>query len=143
MKTIAKTTLLLATAASLAGCASMGLFKDSNPEPAPLAPEPTVQAAPVGLTAESIHQLLSGKSWKWKSAAKAGVTLFASDGTSLVEVTGKGTTTGRWVAKDGELCESRAPAPFMPNGVPMTCLPMSQNPDGTYQVGGATFTLSS
>ena len=61
---------------------------------------------PGGMSAAQIKQVLSGKSWKWASPKNSGVTLYADDGSSLVEVTGKGTTTGKWSVKDGQLCES-------------------------------------
>ena len=82
--------------------------------------------APTGLTQADINN---------------SVTLYASDGTSLVEVTGKGTTTGTWSAKDGQLCEAFAPAPFLPKGVALNCQPMTGS-GNVYQVGQATFTLA-
>ena len=93
------------------------------------------------LTAADIRAALSGKSWRWSGPNNSGVTLYASDGTSLVEVTGKGTTTGTWSAKDGELCEAFAPAPFLPKGVAMNCQPITGS-GNVYQVGQATFTLA-
>ncbi len=127
-------------ALSISACANMSLFKDSNPEPQDLAPEQTVSTG--GLSANEIRTVIAGKSWRWQGPNNSGVTLFAEDGTSLVEVTGKGTTTGKWTAKDGELCESVSPAPFIPQGAPMQCRPFSGSA-GRYQVGQATFTLSS
>jgi Protein of unknown function (DUF995) len=100
-------------------------------------------AAPTTLSAVQIKSLLSGKSWRWSGSKFTGVTLYASDGTSLVEITGKGTTGGKWTTKDGQLCESFAPLPgILPQGVPMTCQPFSGS-SGTYKAGSATFTLAS
>lgn len=140
-----KSTLSMVLAAlALSACSDMNLFKDSPQEPAP-APMPTernMSTAPTGnLTASQIKAALSGKSWKWAGPNNSGVTLYANDGSSLVEVTGKGTTTGKWVAKDGQLCESFSPAPFLPKGVPLTCQPMTGG-GGAYQVGSTTFTLA-
>jgi hypothetical protein len=97
--------------------------------------------APTGLTQADLNNILSGKSWRWSGPNNSGVTLYASDGTSLVEVTGKGTTTGTWSAKDGQLCEAFAPAPFLPKGVALNCQPMTGS-GNVYQVGQATFTLA-
>jgi type IV pilus biogenesis protein CpaD/CtpE len=132
----------------LSGCTSMNVFKDT-PEPPPVADlepvepimEKPVIASSKGLSASQINKALSGKSWKWSSKKNSGVTLYANDGSSLVEVTGKGTTTGKWMAKDGQLCEKFEPAPFLPSGVPMTCQPISGG-GNTYQVGQATFRLA-
>lgn len=132
----------------LTGCTSMNVFKD-NPESPPVADlEPVdpieqapLQSGPQGLSAAQINKALSGKSWKWRSPKNSGVTLYANDGSSLVEVTGKGTTTGKWMAKDGQLCEKFEPAPFLPSGVPMTCQPISGG-GNTYKVGQATFNLA-
>ena len=96
---------------------------------------------PTGLSAADIRNILSGKSWRWSGPNNSGVTLYASDGTSLVEVTGKGTTTGTWSAEDGQLCESFAPAPFLPKGIPRNCKPITGS-GNVYQVGEATFTLA-
>ena len=98
-------------------------------------------AAPTGLSQADINNILSGKSWRWSGPNNSGVTLYASDGTSLVEVTGKGTTTGTWSAKDGQLCEAFAPAPFLPKGVAYNCQPITGS-GNVYQVGQATFTLA-
>ena len=98
-------------------------------------------AAPTGLSQADINNILSGKSWRWSGPNNSGVTLYASDGTSLVEVTGKGTTTGTWSAKDGQLCEAFAPAPFLPKGVALNCQPITGS-GNVYQVGQATFTLA-
>jgi hypothetical protein len=132
----------------LTGCTSMNVFKD-NPETPPVAdlePAEPIEQAPLqsrsrGLSSGEINKALSGKSWKWSSKKNSGVTLYANDGSSLVEVTGKGTTTGKWLAKDGQLCEKFEPAPFLPNGVPMTCQPISGG-GNTYKVGQATFNLA-
>jgi PBP1b-binding outer membrane lipoprotein LpoB len=141
-----KTSVTLAFAALLlSGCTSMNIFKDSNEAPpaadvAPLEPEP-LQPMNKGMSAAQISKALAGKSWKWAGPNNSGVTLFANDGSSLVEVTGKGTTTGKWMAKNGQLCERFEPAPFLPKGVPMTCQPISGG-GNTYRVGQATFTLA-
>ncbi|MDE2385425.1 MAG: hypothetical protein KGO53_12485 [Alphaproteobacteria bacterium] len=136
---------LLAAAMALNACASMNVFKDSGTDQAAVAPPVTAPATPGVpgvLSAAQIKTLLTGKSWRWKGPKNAGVTLYASDGTSLVEVTGKGTTQGKWEAKDGQLCESFSPAPFLPQGVPMTCQPFTGSA-GNYMVGQATFNLAS
>ena len=99
------------------------------------------QPAPTGLSQGDIQNILSGKSWRWSGPNNSGVTLYATDGTSLVEVTGKGTTTGTWSAKDGQLCEAFAPAPFLPKGVALNCQPITGS-GNVYQVGQATFTLA-
>jgi hypothetical protein len=133
---------------ALAGCSSASLFRDSPQEASQpdLAPnnsldEPLIEGAEGSLTADQIRKVLSGKSWRWQGSKLSGVTLYADDGSSLIEVTGKGTTTGKWEARDGQLCESVAPAPFLPNGLPMKCQPMT-GAGGTYTVGQATFTLA-
>jgi hypothetical protein len=142
MKSILPITL---TALALSACSSMNVFKDNPQEsaPPPMASEPDLSMpAPTGkLSAGQIKSALSGKSWKWAGPNNSGVTLYANDGSSLVEVTGKGTTTGKWVAKDGQLCESFSPAPFLPKGVPLTCQPMTGG-GGSYKVGSTTFTLA-
>lgn len=149
MKTLGS---LIIVGVTLTGCSSMGVFKDS-PESSAAVPaaktesfEPELESAapavPKGqLSAAQIRKIISGKSWKWTGAKFSGVTLYADDGSALIEVTGKGTTTGKWQAKDGQLCESTAPAPFLPDGSPMRCRPMSGG-GNTYSVGQATFTLA-
>jgi Protein of unknown function (DUF995) len=145
MNMITRSLLALTAAVSLSACASMNVFKDSNSEPqaAALAPEPDLAANPSAtLTSAQIKALLTGKSWRWTGPKNSGVTLYASDGTSLVEVAGKGTTGGKWIAKDGQLCESFSPASFIPQGVPMACQSFTGS-GGTYRVGQATFTIAS
>lgn len=149
MKTKTQIFVLLATATALSACANMNLFKDSAappasnvPSPPAIAEEPVIDAAPAVLTAGQIKTLLSGKSWAWNGPKNSGVTLYASDGTSLVQVTGKGTTSGKWIAKDGQLCESFSPASFIPQGVPMACQTFSGTA-GMYKVGQATFKIAS
>lgn len=141
-------TIAMAAALTLGGCSSMSLFRDSpqqasQPELAPgySANEPLVDPSQPGLSAEQIRQVLSGKSWRWQGSKLSGVTLYADDGSSLIEVTGKGTTTGKWEAREGQLCESVAPAPFLPKGLPMKCQPMTGS-GNIYKVGQATFTLA-
>ena len=94
------------------------------------------------LSAAEIRSILAGKSWRFSGPNNSGVTLYASDGTSLVEVDGKGTTTGTWSTNDGELCQSFAPAPFLPGGVAMTCYPFSGS-GNSYRAGEASFQLAS
>jgi len=144
MKTTIKFLFCIGLTTTLVGCSSLNVFKDSNPpttvEQQPLAPPPT--GAGTVLSAAQIKQLLIGKSWRWKGPNNSGVTLYAADGSSLVEVTGKGTTGGKWEAKDGQLCESFSPAPFLPQGVPMSCQPFTGS-NGNYMVGQASFALAS
>ena len=149
MKLMSKSAAILASVILLDGCASMNLFKDSTPEQAPAVSQQPLPAPGMGapgasgaFSAAQIKTLLTGKSWRWSSPKYAGVTLYASDGTSLVEVTGKGTTQGHWEARDGQLCESFAPAAFLPQGVPMTCQAFT-SANGNYMVGPATFQLAS
>jgi hypothetical protein len=143
MKTTIKILFCAGMTTALVGCSSLNVFKDSNPpqavEQQPLAPQPGMSA---NLNSAQIKQLLIGKSWRWKGPNNSGVTLYAADGSSLVEVTGKGTTGGKWEAKDGQLCESFSPAPFLPQGVPMSCQPFTGS-NGNFMVGQATFTLAS
>jgi hypothetical protein len=150
-----KFSLVIAAALMLSGCSSMNVFRDSpapeksasvgEPDLEPAAPDDDVALnAPTSggtLSAAQIRKALSGKSWKWTSPSFNGVTLYADDGSSLIEVTGKGTTTGKWEAKDGQLCESVAPAPFLPKGQEMRCRPMSGS-GNKYKVGQANFTLA-
>ena len=102
-----------------------------------------ITTGPTVLPAGEIRTILAGKSWRFVGPNNTGTTLYASDGTSLVEVDGKGKTKGHWQSQDGQLCESFEPAPFLPGGVPMSCYGFSATgtPD-TYQVGKATFTLA-
>ncbi len=144
-----KVAVVLATAISLQACTSMNVFKDSasdsaaNVAPPIAAPvTPTTPDLATTLSAAQIKTLLTGKSWRWKGPKNSGVTLYASDGTSLVEVTGKGTTQGKWQTRNGQLCESFAPATFLPQGVPMTCQPFTGSA-GSYRNGQATFSLAS
>lgn len=126
---------ICAVAAILAGCTTGGT--DSGGGDANL-------TAPQGLAASEIRTILSGRSWNFRGPNNTGTTLYADDGSSLVEVDGKGTTKGRWTTKDGQLCESFDPAPFLPGGVPMSCYPFSKgNQPGTYQAGKAVFTAAS
>ena len=145
MKTMTHTLLMLAAASALSACSSMNVFKDSNsPSNAVPAPDSVVEnpVEPTATSATQIKSLLSGKSWAWTGPKRSGVTLYASDGTSLVQVTGQGTTSGKWMAKDGQLCESFSPATFIPQGVPMTCQAFT-GAAGNYKVGQATFKLAS
>jgi hypothetical protein len=151
-----KLTICVALSLVLTGCTSMNIFKDSPsvsdksiPDDEPdvalskRAPDENLSAAPSKgtLNASQIRKALSGKSWKWNGAKTNGVTLFADDGSSLIEFEGLGTTTGKWEARDGELCESVAPAPFLPKGQDLLCRPMSGS-GSKYKVGPATFTLA-
>ncbi len=149
MKITTQKIILIAAATALSACTNMNLFKDSAAPPSssmasppPLADEPTITATPTVLTSAQIKSLLTGKSWAWNGPKNSGVTLYASDGTSLVQVTGKGTTSGKWITKDGQLCESFSPATFIPQGVPMACQTFTGNA-GTYKVGQATFKVAS
>jgi hypothetical protein len=121
-------------AAILAGCAS-----------GTTDPGGDASVAPAGLSASEIRTILAGKSWNFRGPNNTGTTLYAEDGTSLIEVSGKGTTKGRWKTEDGQLCESFDPAPpWLPGGVPMSCYPFSKGAEpGTYQAGKAVFTAAS
>lgn len=124
----------------------MNVFKDTQAPPPAVDLEPEEPAVAMrmpakGMSAAQISKTLSGKSWKWTAPKFNGVTLYANDGSSLIEVTGKGTTTGKWLAKDGQLCEKIEPAPFLPAGQPMQCRAFTG--DGrAFTVGNARFTLA-
>jgi hypothetical protein len=116
-----------------AGCSSTGGSGD-----------PALNATPQGMTAAEIRSTLSGRSWRFQGPNNTGTTLYADDGTSLVEVDGKGTTKGKWMTKDGQLCESFNPAPWLPGGVPMSCYPFARGAaPGSFQAGKAVFTQAS
>ena len=120
----------------VAGCSMSG----GNDSPG----DDTLAPASSGMSAAEIRTVLAGKSWRFKGPNNTGTTLYAEDGSSLVEVDGKGTTKGKWMTKDGQLCESFDPAAFLPGGVPMSCYPFSKgSAPGSYQAGKATFTLAS
>jgi Protein of unknown function (DUF995) len=148
MKMTKQKIALMAAAAALSACTNMNLFKDSAAPPSsdiatpPVVEEPAISATPTVLSAGQIKSLLTGKSWAWNGPKNSGVTLYASDGTSLVQVTGKGTTSGKWIAKDGQLCESFSPAKFLPQGVPMACQTFTGTA-GNYKVGQAIFKVAS
>jgi hypothetical protein len=116
-----------------AGCTSTGGNTDSS-----------TNAASQAMTASEIRSTLSGKSWRFQGPNNTGTTLYADDGSSLVEVDGKGTTKGEWMTKDGQLCERFYPAPWLPGGVPMSCYPFARSTTpGSFQAGKAVFTQAS
>ena len=117
-----------------AGCSLTGSSDNSSSD---------ATVAPAGLSATEIRTILAGKSWRFQGPNNTGTTLYAEDGSSLVEVDGKGTTKGKWTTKDGQLCESFDPAPFLPGGVPMSCYPFARGADpDSYKAGKATFTVA-
>jgi hypothetical protein len=152
LKTIAS---LLTAATLLTGCSSMNVFKDDSPPPPEpdLPPEEPVmmapQAAPKGPSAAEISKRISGKSWKWSSPNYSGVTLYANDGSSLIELKDKVkgnlapvTTTGRWRAENGMLCESvKAAPPVLTADVEEKCKPFSSSTPNAFAVGKANFVL--
>ena len=116
---------------ALAGCSGFpGSDKSSSANDVPQA-----------MTAGEIRSTLAGKSWRFQGPNNTGTTLYADDGTSLVEVDGKGKTKGMWMTKDGQLCESFDPSPpWLPGGVPMSCYPFARGVSpNTYQAGKAVF----
>ena len=128
-----KIAAMFAVALAVAGCSSGGNDTVSGDT-----------LATQGLSATEIRTILAGKSWRFQGPNNTGTTLYAADGSSLVEVDGKGTTKGKWMTKDGQLCESFDPAPFLPGGVPMSCYPFSRgSAPESYQAGKATFTVAS
>jgi hypothetical protein len=153
-----KTLSTLAVAATLlSGCSSMNVFKDDAstiPPSADLAPEepPLVESQQRigGVPASQISQKIAGKSWKWKAKNYSGVTLYANDGSSLIEVkntsnpgnvVGPATTTGKWRASNGQLCESiKATPPVLMTDVKEACKPFTSTGSG-FTVGSATFVL--
>ena len=130
---------LLASLA-LVGLLAAGCSSSSGPGDSAI----TAPASPQAMSSSEIRSTLSGKSWRFKGPNNTGTTLYADDGTSLVEVDGKGTTKGKWMTKDGQLCESFDPAPWLPGGVPMSCYPFARGGSpGSYQAGKAVFTQAS
>jgi hypothetical protein len=132
---IVRGALVAVGAVALAGCSMMGGSDSGSSSSGPLTPQPTM------MSASQIQSTLQGKSWRFVGPNNTGTTLYAADGTSLVEVDGKGKTKGHWKTQDGQLCESFDPAPFLPGGVPMSCYPFSGS-NGVFKAGKATFTLA-
>ncbi|MCA3556221.1 hypothetical protein [Aestuariivirga sp.] len=124
---------LVLTALVLAGCAG---FPGSG-KPA--------DDVPQAMTAAEIRTTLAGRSWRFQGPNNTGTTLYAEDGSSLVEVDSKGKTKGKWMTKDGQLCESFDPSPpWLPGGVPMSCYPFARGATpNTYQAGKAVFSPAS
>ena len=122
----------------VAGCSSTGGSGGG------MSVTPVEPSKPTGMSAAQVRSTLAGKSWRWKGPTATGTTLYAEDGSSLVEVDGKGTTKAKWTTKDGMLCESFEPAPWLPGGVPMSCYPFAPGATpGSYQAGKAVFTPAS
>ena len=121
-------------ALALAGCSSF-----------PGGDKASTTDVPQVMTAAEIQSTLAGKSWRFQGPNNTGTTLYADDGSSLVEVDGKGKTKGKWMTKDGQLCESFDPSPpWLPGGVPMSCYPFSRGTaPNTYQAGKAVFSPAS
>jgi hypothetical protein len=134
IRTPVRGALMIAGALALAGCSMFGGGGNDTPGP-------TISAQPTAMSAAQIRSILQGKSWHFVGPNNTGTTLYAADGTSLVEVDGKGKTKGHWQTQDGQLCESFDPAPFLPGGVPMSCYPFSGG-NGVYKAGKATFTVA-
>ncbi len=150
-----KTLTTLAFAATLlSGCSSMNVFKDDTSAPPAandLAPEdPPMMEPPQkmssGVPSSQISKKIAGKSWKWSSPNYSGVTLYANDGSSLIELKSKGaltpvTTTGKWDAQNGQLCESvKAAPPVLEKDVARACKPYTSTGTG-FKVGSANFVL--
>jgi hypothetical protein len=151
MKTLA--TLSLA-GLLLSGCTSMNVFKDDASTAPPVVDLPPEEPAmkmtapqPGGMSAKQISQKISGKSWKWTATNYSGVTLYANDGSSLIELKNAAslkpvTTTGRWRAESGMLCETvNAAPPVLKTKVEEACKPFSDRGNNSFQVGSATFVL--
>jgi hypothetical protein len=168
MTNVIRWSVTLPLLAILAGCSGLSVFKDNDKapqastqlEPAPelsarrpttpaeqpprpsLAPEanlnepePSVSVMP----AAKVRAAVAGKTFRWVGPNNSGTTIFAQDGKTLIEVDGRGTTSGKWVARDGQLCESINPGgTIKPEGSAMKCNPFSGG-NGNYKVGAATF----
>lgn len=130
---LGRMTALALVAAVAAACSTMTERADKD-----------MTSGPKTLSATEIRTILAGKSWRFQGPNNTGTTLYAEDGSSLVEVDGKGRTKGKWMTKDGQLCESFDPAPpWLPGGVPMSCYSFAPGATpGTYQAGKAVFSLA-
>jgi len=58
------------------------------------------------LAADEIRSTISGKTFQYTRASGTGLVTFNADGTSSVQDDVKGSGSGTWQAKDGELCET-------------------------------------
>lgn len=99
----------LAACALLAACAS----KDNSAVHILDGKDAASQVQPIRvLKAEEIKSTLGGRTWQYTRGDGTGLITFNSDGTSAYQDDTKGTGTGAWSVRDGELCESfdRAPA---------------------------------
>lgn len=78
-------------------------------------PAPEVQPIRV-LNAAEIKSTLGGRTWQYTRGDSTGLITFNVDGTSAYQDDTKGSGTGAWQAKDGELCESFDKAPALQCG---------------------------
>jgi hypothetical protein len=113
---------------SLAACSSTG---DSNVS--------MMDSGPATMGASEISSALGGKTFAYDGAGTKGTIIYAADGTSLYTEDGKGNGTGRWAAKDGQLCQSFDPTTFLPNGRSETCTNFARSGMG-YAAGPVTLT---
>jgi len=91
------------------------------------------------MTADDIKTALAGKTFSYAGAGVKGTIIYAEDGTSLYTEDGKGNGTGKWHARDGQLCQSLDPASFIPSGKPESCAGFTRSGSG-YAAGPVTLT---
>jgi hypothetical protein len=93
---------------SLPGCAGSGgnnsLIKVFSGRSASSS-NPQVQPIRL-LAADEIRSTVSGKTFQYTRAGGTGLITFNADGTSSVQDDAKGSGSGTWQAKEGELCET-------------------------------------
>jgi hypothetical protein len=98
-----------------------------------------MDSGPATMGASEISSALGGKTFAYEGGGMKGTIIYAADGTSLYTEDGKGNGTGRWSAKDGQLCQSFDPTSFLPNGRPESCASFARSGTG-YAAGPVTLT---
>lgn len=79
------------------------------------------------LRADEIRAALGGKTFAYTGGGASGTIIYAEDGTSLYTEDGKGNGTGRWSARNGQLCQSLDPTSFLPSGRSESCASFSRS----------------
>ena len=82
------------------------------------------------MDAGEISSALGGKTFAYEGGGMKGTIIYAADGSSLYTEDGKGNGTGKWRAKDGQLCQSFDPADFLPSGRSETCASFARSANG-------------